>query len=391
MEDVHVRRPPSLPCSFHVATLCRMRLLDRYLLRELLIPLGYCLAGFLIFYSAFDLIFSLDSLQKLKLHFGDYVAYYLWTLPEMVVTVMPIGLLLAMLYALTNMARYNELTAMRAAGIALWRLMLPYMTVGLGIGFLVLIVNELWVPQSILRAEEIKQRRVAPVQSRVWHGPLKFRNETENRSWDVKNFNLKTSEVIRPSIAWESADGGHHDLFAESGIFSNGVWNFFKVQKWDTDPGARFAKPLSNDVFTADFSETPELIKSDIKINSLKLDQAAKRPQLSITEIRNYERLHPRVERDRRAILESQKQGRYAEPVKCLMVVLIAIPFGARSGRRNVFVGVAASIFICFGYFILQKICLGLGTADILPAALSAWLPNIVFGTVGLVMTLRVR
>lgn len=374
-----------------LATLSRMRLLDRYLLRELLVPLGYCLAGFLIFYSSFDLIFSLESLQKLKLHFGDYVEYYLWTLPEMVVTVMPIGLLLAMLYALTNLARYNELTAMRAAGIALWRLMLPYMTIGLVIGFVVLAVNELWVPQSITRADEIKQRRVAPTQSRVWQGPLKFRNETENRSWDVKNFNLKTSEVIRPSITWETLDGTHHDLFAESGIFSNGVWNFFKVQQWETPPGARFATLSSNAVFEAKFLETPELIKSDIKVNSLKLDQAAKRPQLSINEIRNYERLHPRVQRDRRAMLEAQLQGRYAEPVKCLMVVLIAIPFGARSGRRNVFVGVAASIFICFGYFILQKICLGLGTADILPAALSAWLPNIVFGTVGLIMTLKVR
>ena len=77
--------------------------------------------------------------------------------------------------------------------------------------------------------------------------------------------------------------------------------------------------------------------------------------------------------------------------IATLTALTIAIPFGARSGRRNVFVGVAASIFICFGYFILQKICLGLGTADILPPALSAWLPNIVFGTAGLVMTLRVR
>ena len=32
-----------------------MRLLDRYLLRELLVPLGYCLGGFLIFWISFDL------------------------------------------------------------------------------------------------------------------------------------------------------------------------------------------------------------------------------------------------------------------------------------------------------------------------------------------------
>jgi lipopolysaccharide export system permease protein len=307
----------------------------------------------------------------------------------MIVTIMPIGLLLALLYALTNLARYNELTAMRAAGLALWRLMLPYMGIGMLIGFAVLVVNELWVPESVLRAEAIKQRRVAPVKSQIV--ALKFRNETENRSWDVKEFNLKTADMRSPAIVWETADGTHHDLFADRGIYSNGVWVFYNVQQWETPVGARFATQKTNSVFEAHFPETPDLIKSDLKINSMKLDQAAKRPQLSINDIRNYKHLHPRLQRDRRAMLEAQLQGRYAEPVKCLMVVLIAIPFGARSGRRNVFVGVAASIFICFAYFILQKVCLGLGTADILPPALSAWLPNIVFGLAGIIMTLKVR
>jgi lipopolysaccharide export system permease protein len=368
-----------------------MRLLDRYLLRELLIPLGYCLAGFLIFYSAFDLIFSLNSLQSMKLQFVDYVEYYLWTLPELFVTVMPIGLLLALLHALTNHARYNELTAMRAAGIAMWRLMLPYLGVGALIGAAVFAANEMWVPQAVTRAEQIKQRRIAPARSRVWTGPIKFRFEPENRSWDLKDFNLETSEVKRPSITWESSDGTRHDLFAERGVFLNDMWKFENVQLWDTPLGQRFPASTNHAVFEIAFAETPEMIKSDMKVNSLKLDQAAKRPQLSIADIQNYKRLHPRMQRDRRAMLEAQLQGRYAEPVKCLMVVLIAIPFGARSGRRNVFVGVAASIFICFSYFILQKICFGLGTADILSPVLSAWLPNLLFGVVGTIMILKVR
>src|SRR5207237_179549 len=149
-----------------------MRLLDRYLLRELLVPLVYCLFGFLIFYSAFDLIFSLNSLQALRLHFVDYVEYYLWSLPEMFVTVMPIVLLLALLYALTNFARNNELTAMRAAGLSLMRLTVPYLVVATLIGIAVLAVNELWVPQATDRAEQIKQRRIAPAQSRDWLGRL---------------------------------------------------------------------------------------------------------------------------------------------------------------------------------------------------------------------------
>ena len=82
-----------------------MRLLDRYLLRELLIPLGYCLIGFLIFWAAFDLFSELNDLQEHKMRGGDILQYYAVRTPEFVVTVLPIGLLLSLLYTLTNLAR----------------------------------------------------------------------------------------------------------------------------------------------------------------------------------------------------------------------------------------------------------------------------------------------
>src|SRR5262245_32939746 len=89
-----------------------MRLLDRFLLRELLIPLGYCLGGFFIFWISFDLLSELNHFQKQRLHVVDVAEYYLVKTPELMMVVIPIALLLALLYALTNHARHNELTAM---------------------------------------------------------------------------------------------------------------------------------------------------------------------------------------------------------------------------------------------------------------------------------------
>ena len=86
-----------------------MRLLDRYLLRELLIPLGYCLCGFLIFWVFSDLFTSLADFQKKKLLAWDIAEYYLVSMPEFLVVVVPIALLLALLYALTNHARHHEI------------------------------------------------------------------------------------------------------------------------------------------------------------------------------------------------------------------------------------------------------------------------------------------
>src|SRR6266540_1111846 len=112
-----------------------MRLLDRYLLRELLIPFGYCLIGFLIFWISFDLFAELSNFQKLKLTAGDVLAYYVIKTPELLVVVLPIPFLLDLLYSLTNHARHHELTAIRAAGVSVWRLCVPYLGIGLAATF----------------------------------------------------------------------------------------------------------------------------------------------------------------------------------------------------------------------------------------------------------------
>jgi lipopolysaccharide export system permease protein len=101
--------------------------------------------------------------------------------------------------------------------------------------------------------------------------------------------------------------------------------------------------------------------------------------------------VHPDLSAKNERWLRTQLHGRIASPWSCLVVVLIAIPFGAASGRRNIFMGVAGSIVICFVYFILLKLGLALGTGGFLPAWVAAWLPNSFFGVTGLWLTLRVR
>src|SRR5437868_8754385 len=137
-----------------------MRLLDRYLLRELLGPFIYCLCGFLILLIFGDLMSDLSDFQRKKLLLSDIAEYYFFSTPELLVQVVPIALLLALLYALTNHSRHNEITAIRAAGISLWRLCLPYLAVGFAASLGLFALNELWVPQSVAAAEQILNRHI---------------------------------------------------------------------------------------------------------------------------------------------------------------------------------------------------------------------------------------
>lgn len=372
-----------------------MRLLDRYLLRELLVPLGYCLGGFLIFWISFDLFTEISDFQDLKLHGDDIALYYAVRVPELLVTVLPITFLLALLYALTNHSRHQELTAMRAAGQSLERLALPYLALGFFLSLLLLGLNEYCVPRTAELAQEILHRRVrskSETLEKQWHSRLDFRNARAGRMWNIGAFNVETYEMRNPQVSWDLPDGARRTLLAAQGTLSNGVWTFFDVQEFFYPAQGEFnPKQVRHQILSVpEFSETPEQIKSEIRISPLLSSiKAAKDLNISIREILDYLRLHPDLNKKDKAWLHTQLQGRLATPWTCLVVVLISLPFGAASGRRNAFVGVASSIFICFAYFILLRLGLALGPSGVVPPVVAAWFPNVLFAGLGIWLTRR--
>ena len=372
-----------------------MRLLDRYLLRELLVPLGYCLSGFLLLWVASDLVTELSGFQEKKLHAGDIAQYYLVKTPEFIVLVLPMALLLALLYSLTNHARHNEITAIRAAGVSLWRLCFPYLAVGLVASMAVFWLNEYCVPQSADQAEQIRNRRSpvpegAPAKDKLLNQGLT--NARDGRQWIIGLYDLRTGEMLRPVVVSKLTDGSHIELHAARAVRLNGIWNFYDALEYKR-PVQADALPIlllkTNLLAKPEFSETPEQIKSEIQISGVNGLSKAKRADIPIAVILNYLRLHPYP--SQAAALYTKLAGRLAAPWTCFVVVLIAIPFGAGSGRKNVFVGVASSIFICFAYFVLQQVCQAAGAGGKIPPWLAGWLPNLTFGFAGLLLTARVR
>ena len=184
------------------------------------------------------------------------------------------------------------------------------------------------------------------------------------------------------------------ELRAERARWIDGVWTFYNVLAFK-EAAETNSPPVpilrTNVLAVPEFTETPEEINSEIKIRDSMTLRAAKKADVPIKDILNYLRLHPQLSRSDRCWLETKLEGRLAAPWTCLVVVLIAIPFGAAGGRRNVFVGVASSIVICFVYFVLQQLGLALGTSGRVSPWLAAWFPNLSFGLAGLWMTARIR
>jgi lipopolysaccharide export system permease protein len=324
--------------------------------------------------------------------------YYLVRTPEILVVLLPAVLLLALLYSLTQHARHNEIAAMRAAGISVWRLAVPYLGVGLLLSLVVFGLNELLVPGASDHEDEILARRLRPPgqihETKIVRN-LCFDNARERRSWTIGAYNLQTGEMRQPEITGLRPDNTKDwKIIAERGVYTNGAWVFFKVNEWRrASPTNSMLAPflVTNFLVKANFTETPDQIRSEVTVSAGLGIQKMKRADIPISVLLHYLRLHPQLQDKDYARLYTKLHGRLAAPWTCLVVVLLAIPFGVPSGRRNIFVGVAGSIFICFGYFILQQLSLAFGSGGWLPPWLAAWLPNLAFGGAAIFLIARVR
>lgn len=375
-----------------------MRLHDRYLLRELLTPLAFCFGGFLIFWVSLFYFSNLDEIREDKLNFFESLQLCAASLPEFLVLLLPILLLLALLYTLTQHAKFHELTALRAAGISLWRLCAPYFAVGLVMVGISFALNELLVPRCAVWAENLKHRHVRTGRPAVSRLPTHFINNgflnvRAHRLWKFSEFDAISTEMISPNVNWPLPDGSQRTLQAERGVYTNGEWTFFKVNVLGQAGPASRLTPLfsTNRIAFPEFLETPAQIASGVRFKDKQTWAGSRNADLPLSEIRQLLRNNPDMSAEDANRLHTKLHGRLAAPWTCLVVVVMAIPFGAQSGRRNLFFGVAGSIFICFAYFIFQQFSLAFGFSGHLPGWLAAWLPNIIFATAGIILTWRVR
>jgi lipopolysaccharide export system permease protein len=373
-----------------------MRLHDRYFFRELITPLAFCLGGFLVFWISFFFFTAMETIQEKKLHLLDTVEYAVAMMPGFFVMVLPIALLLAMLYALTHHARHNEITALRAAGVSLWRLSAPYFVVGLAATGIYFLLNEVAVPACANWTEQILSRHVkSSNDGKVKNQFTKvgFRINRANREWQIGEYDPATTKMSNPTVNWTLPDGSWKALKAVSASRINGVWTFFDAQVFAQTGLNSALRPVfsTNVIAMPEFAETPKQILIAMKFSDAQTLRGSRTADIPLTELREYLRNNPDVSGDDGNRLFTKYYGRLAAPWTCLVVVLIAIPFGAAPGRRNLFFGVAGSIFIGFAFFILQMVGLALGSGGTLPAWLAAWLPNMIFAAIGIILTARIR
>ncbi len=363
-----------------------MKLIDRYLLRALLVPLIYCLAAFIMIYVVYDLFDHLPDFIKAETALSDVVRYYAFLIPSVVILIVPISLLLAVLYSLSLLTKNNELTAMRASGVSLYRLLIPFAAVGLFFTGIVFYINERVGPESaywchrFIHSEKNKDDVDVDV---VYNQPLK--NELQRRIWLIQEFDTVTFDMKGVLLTQEREDGSYDVEYNAAGAsWMDGEWWFHDVtvQNYDAYSNPRGAPTNVSHVAMDFLDETPKDFLNEISYNQ---------EFMAADDIAAFVQTRPGISAETKARYRTDYHYRLALPWTCFIVTLLGIPLGSATGRKGAFFGVFMSIGLFFAYYVTITYCLALGKTGVITPVIAGWVANVVFFAIGATSLYRMR
>lgn len=356
-----------------------MTLLDSYLLRKILTPLLYCVAGFISVWLVWDLSANLPDFIAGHATFAQVARFYLLQLPSVLMLSIPVGLLLALLYTLTQMSRRNEIISMLCAGMSLQRIFVPLIAVGFLATGLLAVLNHSMAPQAgALRdvmKDEIRngrKKQTGYVQNHL------YRNREDRRLWFFSHLQRDENRAYRVEILQQDESGvvkeKWYALYA-SFIPETGTWVLQPARHVTVDEkGNLLSSESKQRMEITGWHETPWKIAS-----------SSMNPEfLGIPELDDYLRHNAEFPGVRLAPFVTHWHYRWALPWICLVVVFLAGPLGVVNGRRGIMGGVAGAIALFAGLIFSTSLFLALGKGDRIPGWVASWGPIVVFLAVGL-------
>lgn len=350
-------------------------LLDRYLLRRLATPLGVVLLSVVSLYVVVDLTDKLDVIAKNHSGLDVVVAYAANLVPQAVLDVTPFGLMISVLILFTILERQHELTALKGAGVSLYRLVVPIVllaAVGAGAMWL---LGESIVPAANRDAKRLKDRlegretaRSYGFSERQW-----LLSRDDQNLYSFLRFDAETATLLRfTMLRIDEELRLRFHLFTERVRYENGAWMadaggwFRRIDEAGNDDFHRITSPTEVGI-----SEGPEYFGQEYRRPS----------EMNHRELRRY--IDALIETGYRpGRLLVQWHQKFAYPASAFVMVFLALPFGLNRGGRRVSTmqGIAVALLLGISYFLLVALFGKMGEAGLLPPLLGAWAPAILAG-----------
>lgn len=353
-----------------------MRTLDLYLLRRLALCLGLAIAALLLVSVVIDLTENIDTFIDFDAHPQQIVLYYIYRLPYWAILTLPISALLGSLFALTSLARHNEIAAMKALGIGLSRILAPVFISALGISILAFLFTDLVVSRATLRHNEIDQAIRSQKHSDGSRRQVLLQDAGEQLVF-ARNYDARQERA--DEISWERLKEGR----PQERIVAHRM--FWRGGRWVAHQGRHYA-------FTATGqTDTPF---DSLAINTLELTPLDFARQQKAPEEMSYSELSAFIKRATRRGEDVTRHRvdlhlKISFPITCFIIIALGSTLGANARRTGLANSFGLGVFVCFAYYSCLKAGQALGWNEVLTPWLGAWIANLFFAALAVILLWR--
>jgi len=358
-------------------------ILDDYVLRDFAVNLLLVLSAFLLLllvFTVFELLGDIVRNQVSPVIVGEYL---LSVSPYFLYNIAPLAILLAVLITLGLMHRSNEITAIKATGISIYRIVTPVLVACAILAVGLFFSDQLYLPYANKRQDALRNMIKGKPAQTYLNPDRKWIFGQHSNIYYYQLFDSERNEFGRLSVF--QFDPATFELtqrvYAARARWEDTMRQWVCTQGWERDfRGPAIENYRSFDVATfAAVSEPPTYFKKEVKQSS----------EMSYQELRRY--IHDLQQSGFEVVrLRVQLEKKFAFPTVSFVMAVLAIPFSLQAARRGAVTGVAVAVGIALVYWTVSGLFEAMGNISELPPFLAAWSPDLIFALLGGYMILRV-
>ena len=352
--------------------------LDRYVGRTLLGSWIACLFGLMVLFVLVDLLLNMPGYidragqQGIGLvHLlGAWLRYHVVFAPFVFVTIAPFVTVIGAMFAVSRLMMQNELMPMLFCGRSMFRVLTPALLLGLGVGLTMAAAWQFVIPRlsesiASLRSVIDPGETLGTLDHVVARAPNDPRRMVLARSYLHERLRMEGVFVL------DKGSRADDQALIEARAAD---WNP-ELRRWELTGGVERRGTTSRSVATLQIPGlTPDLLWRSGQ-------QGKQATELSYTEIQDLRELRP----GRHDYVIAFHQH-LTFPLANVVLLLLALPFAVSFERGGRVGRVLLAILICGGYLVVDLTCQNLGRREYLHPIVAAWVPTIVFGSVGIVI-----
>ncbi len=366
-----------------------LTILDRYLLRSLLVNYVIGLSVMICLYIALDMFVNMDEFTEhgypLSTVIANIVDFYLPNVLLYFAQLSGVITSYACFAVLSRMRKLNEMTAILASGVSLYRVAVPIVGFGIGTTALLVIDTELLIPRV---AHKLARDHDDADNARAYE--VVFLHDREDALVSAEQFHPVTKDLRNMLVIRRDAKG----RVVETIEADHATWeppNETRTSgRWKLERSRQTSRSLHQSTGLApreDLSVSyPDYYLSDLSPEAIQVRQAE--GWISFLSLHALKQLEEDDSPNRAEIVRT-RHARVAQPIVAVVLLLLGLPFFLDRSRGNVLADTAKCLSLCGVCYIVTFIAQGIRPETV--SALPAWIPIFVFGTLAMVLLDRVK